>query len=565
MILQIWKYTKGSRKFYFPIGLCLLFSTIESLLTPYLISQIIDQSISNKDLSSLLEYISIILVVSIIGYISMIVSQNLTVKLEREITLKIREECLDCICKQSGEFYTYADSSDLLTLVLQDVESIADILARQLLTMAYNFIKIIGVLFLIFKLQNNMSIVMIGLILLMIFLQISSNKKIEKTTLDSRHSIIKLQSSLQELIMNLMNFVQNGLIIFQNKKIKRNEDDFTRAKINTTLAMAKYNSLMNFISSIITVTIVGWGGFNVITQLMTIGDLFSFQVYTQRLISPVMSMLNISADLASSYVSWDRLNTLLTRESTIKDSGKLSCEINGQIQFSDVSFGYNQTEILSKASFTVNEGTIHAIVGPSGAGKTTIIQLIFRLWEPLAGTITLDGRRISEYTLDCLRRQISIVSQNIFLLNDTIYNNIVLNKESVTDQEVERALKGANIYDLVHGLKDGWHTVIGENGIRLSGGEKQRLAIARAIFKDAPIMVFDEATSMLDNNTEHEITDQILSLFKGKTIIIIAHRLSTIRGADIISVLKEGQIIERGTHHQLMQEEEFYYRLYTTS
>lgn len=504
-------------------------------------------------------------IISIISCISQIISQKLTVKLERKITLKIRQDCLECIKKQSGEFYTHSNSSDLLTLVLQDVENISDILSRQTFSVAFNLIKIIGVLFIIFRLQNNMSLVAVGLIILMVLLQKVSNKKIEKFTFSSRNSIIELQSSLQELIINLMNLVQNGLIPFQNKKIKSNEDDYTTAKLNTTLAMSKYTSLVSFISSFITVITIGWGGIHVILRAISIGDLFSFQIYTQRLISPVISLSNISADLASSYVSWERLNTLLSQESLIKDTGEIDCEITGNIQFSNVCFSYGQTQVLSGASFTINKGTIHAIVGPSGAGKTTIIQLLFRLWEPHTGRITVDGKEISDYSLDSLRNQISIVSQNIFLLNDTIYNNIVLHKENATDQQVERAMRGANIYELVNSLKDGWNTIVGENGIRLSGGEKQRLAIARALFRNSPIMVFDEATSMLDNNTEHEITEQILSLFRGKTIIIIAHRLSTIRKADMISVLKEGRIIEKGTHQQLIKEEGFYHKLYTTS
>ncbi|WP_238326819.1 ABC transporter ATP-binding protein [Paenibacillus graminis] len=564
MILNIWKYTEGSRSYYLPIGVCLLINTLESLLTPYFISQIIDDSIPDKDFKSLCYFIIIIVLMCIIGSISMIVSQKLTVKLERRITLKLRGECLNSISKQSGEFYTTAGSSDLLTLVVQDVESISDILSRQILTTAHNLIKIIGVLFLILRLQIMMSIVVIGIIILVVFQQRISNKKIELATIDSRNSVIQLQGSLQEFIINLMNFINNGLVQFQNKKIKRNEDSFTTAKINTSLAMVKYHSLMNFISSIIMVTIVGWGGFNVIRGLMTIGELFSFQIYTQRLVSPVINLSNISTELASSFVSWNRINTLLTQENSIKDDGKFSCEFSREIKFENVNFGYHQTEILSDASFTITRGTTHAIVGPSGAGKTTVINLIFRLWDANSGKITIDGRQISEYRIESLRDQISIVSQNIFLLNDSIYNNIVLDKANVTDQQVIRALKGANIFDLVNSFKDGWNTIIGENGIRLSGGEKQRLAIARAIFKDSPIMIFDEATSMLDNNTENEITQQILSLFSGKTIIMIAHRLSTIKHADIISVLKGGKIIEQGTHQQLMKEEEFYYKLYTT-
>lgn len=565
MLAMIWGYSKGVRKYYFPIGFCLLLSTIESLLTPYFISLIIDQAIANRDLRMLVTYIVVIVAISIVGCLTIIISQYLSVKLERKITLRIRQECLDHIYTQSGDFYTRADSSDLLTLLLQDVDNISDILSRQMLTLIFHIVKVIGVLFFIFQMQSRMSMVIIILVLLMIYLQKSSNSKIEKATLQSRDSVISLQSSLQELMMHLMNFVQSGLIPFQKQKISKNEHNFTTAKINAVLAMTRYQSLTSLISSIMTVTIMGWGGFNVISRFMTIGELFSFQIYAQRLISPIMGISNISAELASSSISWDRLQGVLTETSSVRDDGDIREPIQGRIEFVDVSFGYNQSNVLSDATFTIQQGSIHAIVGPSGAGKTTIIHLLYRLWEPHSGAILLDGRPIAEYALDGLREQISIVSQHIFLLNDTIYNNIVLGKENVREDEVERVLRAANLYELIHGLEEGWNTMIGENGIRLSGGEKQRLAIARAIFKNAPIMIFDEATSMLDYNTESEITETILSLFANKTVIMIAHRLSSIKNADMISVLKDGQAIEHGTHQQLIRGESFYHQLYTHS
>ena len=207
------------------------------------------------------------------------------------------------------------------------------------------------------------------------------------------------------------------------------------------------------------------------------------------------------------------------------------------------------------------KGEIYAIVGPSGAGKTTLMHLLFRLWDCISGSITVDGIDIKDFDIDCLRGQISIVSQNIFLLNDTIYNNIVLGKE-IADEELQHILVQAGLHEFINTLPNKLETVVGENGIKLSGGEKQRISIARALLKKNPILIFDEATSMLDNETEEKIISILLDSFKDTTIILIAHRLSTVKNANTIYVLNNGTIMEHGSHDQLLEQKGIYYHLY---
>ena len=225
------------------------------------------------------------------------------------------------------------------------------------------------------------------------------------------------------------------------------------------------------------------------------------------------------------------------------------------------TYGKEKKPVLHDVFMEFKKGEIYAIVGQSGAGKTTLMHLLFRLWDCISGSITVDGIDIKDFDIDCLRGQISIVSQNIFLLNDTIYNNIVLGKE-ITDEELQHILVQAGLHEFINTLPNKLETVVGENGIKLSGGEKQRISIARALLKKNPILIFDEATSMLDNETEEKIISILLDSFKDTTIILIAHRLSTVKNANTIYVLNNGTIMEHGNHDQLLEQKGIYYHLY---
>ena len=217
---------------------------------------------------------------------------------------------------------------------------------------------------------------------------------------------------------------------------------------------------------------------------------------------------------------------------------------------------------MNGISLKIKKGEIHAFVGESGAGKSTIVNLLYGLWQNYSGNILVNGKNIKTIPIEDLRKRISIVSQNIFLLDDTIWNNIVLDDPYPDLNRVKDALMQASMWEYVNALEHGWDSNIGENGIRLSGGEKQRLAIARAIYRRSEIIIFDEATSMLDNETENDIVQHILNIFKNSTVIMIAHRLTTIRNANTIFVLGHGKIIEQGTHKSLLEKKGIYYNLY---
>ena len=315
-------------------------------------------------------------------------------------------------------------------------------------------------------------------------------------------------------------------------------------------------------SNAVTIAVLlGYGGYKVIIGSLSYGGLVTFNLYSQRFIAPILQLVQFNNDLTTCNIAWNRLNNLLNTKIDVKN-GTQTKTIQGNIKFEDVTFYYEEKKpVLHDVFMEFKKGEIYAIVGQSGAGKTTLMHLLFRLWDCISGSITVDGIDIKDFDIDCLRGQISIVSQNIFLLNDTIYNNIVLGKE-ITDEELQHILVQAGLHEFINTLPNKLETVVGENGIKLSGGEKQRISIARALLKKNPILIFDEATSMLDNETEEKIISILLDSFKDTTIILIAHRLSTVKNANTIYVLNNGTIMEHGNHDQLLEQKGIYYHLY---
>lgn len=308
-------------------------------------------------------------------------------------------------------------------------------------------------------------------------------------------------------------------------------------------------------------TILCYGGYKVILGSLSYGGLVTFNLYSQRLIGPILEIVHFNNNLTSCSIAWERLQKLMSTPITVI-TGKQTALLQGNIKFDHVFFNYDSSKpVLRDISLSFEKGGVYAIVGPSGVGKTTLIHLLFRLWDCNSGKIIIDNLNIKELDITCLRSQISIVSQNIFLLNDSIYSNIVL-ENKVTESELRDVLNKSDILDFINSLPQKLHTIVGENGIKLSGGEKQRISIARAMVKKNPILIFDEATSMLDNETEDKIISILLNSFKDTTIILIAHRLSTVKNADEIYVLNNGMVVERGNHYQLLKDRGFYYNLY---
>jgi ATP-binding cassette subfamily B protein/subfamily B ATP-binding cassette protein MsbA len=351
---------------------------------------------------------------------------------------------------------------------------------------------------------------------------------------------------------------------YESKRTLSRIAAYTRAILRALKLSNAFHPSIEFVSGLGTVIVIFFGGRLALANQLALEDLVAFLLYLNTFYQPITSFGMINEGIQHALASAERVFEILNEEPEIKDAPDAIevDRVKGKIEFRNVSFRYvDDVPVLKNVSFKVNPGEMIALVGPTGVGKTTIANLIPRFYDPDSGQILIDDIDIRKIKLSSLRKQISMVSQDVFLFNGTVKENILYGRPDATDEEVIAAAKAANAHDFIMELPEGYNTRVGERGVKLSGGQKQRISIARALLKDAPILILDEATSSVDTQTEKLIQEALENLMKNRTTIVIAHRLSTIRDADQIIVLKDGEIVEAGRHNELLKKGGLYSQL----
>lgn len=463
-------------------------------------------------------------------------------------------------------FFDNHKSGELVSRIMTDVEGVRNLVGTGLVQLFGGILT--SVVALIILLRINAEMTLYAIVPLIIFAVISLKAFAYIRPIFRKRSVInaevtgRLTESLGGIrVIKGFHAEPQEIEVFQDG-VMRLFNNVKKSLTSTSLVTSSATLLLGVAS----ITIMGVGGTKIVAGEMTVGDFFAFTLYLGFMVAPIIQMSNIGSQITEAFAGLDRTEEILNlaREDDRGERNRVLEEIEGNIVFQNISFAYQENnEVLQDISFNAPAGTITALVGSSGSGKTTIAGLAASYLDPVKGSITIDGIDLSTVTLESYRKKLGVVLQDDFLFEGTIRENILFPRPDAAEERLIQAVKAAYVNEFSDRFKDGLDTLIGERGVKLSGGQRQRIAIARAILADPRILILDEATSNLDTESESYIQQSLASLMKGRTTFVIAHRLSTIRQAHQILVVEEGQVVERGTHQQLLDRQGRYHKLYT--
>ncbi|MDI6744654.1 MAG: ABC transporter ATP-binding protein [Thermodesulfovibrionales bacterium] len=460
-------------------------------------------------------------------------------------------------------FFGKDSTGAMISRIVNDAGSIQGLLAYTIKDLFVETCTIIVLVSVAMYMRWDLTLIAIIILPLVLYTVSRLGKRLKKVSMRVQEKISRITEILSETFSGIKIIKAFNREEEEIARFKRNNHDYYRELMRSTRIIEATSLMMDIVAGVGIAFVIWYGGSLVVAKTITPGAFFSFLTAIFMIYTPARRLVGVNNSLQQAKAPLERIDSVLA-ESKEKSGEKELKGINREIVFSNVSFRYENTkdDALDDISMKVEKGEIIALVGRSGAGKTTFADLLSRFYTPVQGAIYIDGVNISEVTLKSLRQLIGIVSQDIILFNDTVRANIAFGRKGATEQEIADAAKAAFAHDFILALPHGYDTVIGERGIRLSGGQKQRLSIARAILKNPPILVLDEATSSLDTASEMMVQKALETLMEGRTTFVIAHRLSTVRNADRIIVFDKGRIVESGTHDELLTANGLYKKLY---
>jgi ABC-type multidrug transport system fused ATPase/permease subunit len=552
-------WTKGLLAFFF-----MLISVGLQLPIPFLTKYLIDKVIP-KGSFHILNIIGFVLIgVLLLRAISTFFQRYLLATFRGRVLFDLRMKLFNQVERLKIPFFKDRETGYLMSRLSEEVDSVQGLLADTLVSFGQNILTFIAGIGATLYIHPKLAIISFCILPFYGFSIWMFNKRIRNMSWEVRERFATMNKDLQELLSGMIALKTFTGETYGTLRLLRSVKKGIRKSVQRDILSTLYSITSSIISSAGPLVLVWYGAGEIMRGDLSVGGLIAFNSFLRYLFGPTKSLTNINLSFQQSLASVDRIFEIMDTEKEPYNVGTIVLtNVEGEIAFRDVTFSYDTEPILKDISFEVKPGEKVAIVGESGAGKSSVASLLLRFYEPTRGKILVDGVDTSNIKLSSLRKNISYVSQDIFLFSDTIKENIRFGKRNANFDEIRKAARIAGIDNFISELPKSYETTIGERGTKLSGGERQRIAIARAVLKDAPIMILDEATSNLDRKVEREIVKKIAKTSENRTLIVIAHRLSTIIDADRILVLDNGRLINEGNHEELLSTSSVYHELYT--
>jgi subfamily B ATP-binding cassette protein MsbA len=531
---------------------------------PHFLVGFVDK-INNTPPETLLNYMVVIVLLlfllkGIFGFYQSYIMSDIGQRVIRDIKSQLYAK----IQSLSLNYFTHKRGGELMSRITNDVKVVENAVSYGSTDLIYQSLQIVIFATVIFFIYFKMALIVFVFLPLISLPIIKVGKALRKLSKRSQEKIADTNSLLYETIMGARIVKAFNMEDYEINKFNRVNADYYKLCMKTIKRTLLLNPSTELLGVAAGVLVFFWGGREVIAGRLSFGIFGLFLGSLLSLIRPFKKLSQVNAMNQQGMAASERIHEVLETESSVKDPllPKILSGFKKQIKFNDIWFSYADTQILKGINLDIEYGQMLAIVGPSGSGKSTLVDLIPRFYDPQSGEVSIDGVNIREFSLKSLRSQIGIVNQETMLFNDTIRANIAYGKPDASLAEIEAAAKKAHAHDFILNCPQGYDTTIGDRGVMISGGERQRIAIARALLKDAPILILDEATSQLDSTSERIVQEALDLLVSGRTVFMIAHRLSTVRNANRIIVIDKGTIVEQGTHSQLLEKNGLYKRLY---